>query len=160
MLSNGDARIGAITSNTALQRTQAQGTGIGSDPDLQALSTAAGYSQALYDEVLLQFDVTPTASGNLAFQYVFGSEEYPDFAPSPGEACSCVCTCRCSCSRKSIKCCLQGLVGDRTGQPRQRRTQLFKVLLCTLPCMLIFSDKTFKAVCWLRLCQLQLQQHS
>uniref|UniRef100_A0A383W8B1 Peptidase M11 gametolysin domain-containing protein n=1 Tax=Tetradesmus obliquus TaxID=3088 RepID=A0A383W8B1_TETOB len=83
VLSNGDARIGAITSNTALQRTQAQGTGIGSDPDLQALSTAAGYSQALYDEVLLQFDVTPTASGNLAFQYVFGSEEYPDFAPSP-----------------------------------------------------------------------------
>ncbi|KAF6250697.1 hypothetical protein COO60DRAFT_1629462 [Scenedesmus sp. NREL 46B-D3] len=83
VLSNGNARIGAITSNTALQKTQAQGTGASSDPDMQALSTAAGYSQALYDQVLLMFDVTPTVSGPLAFQYVFGSEEYPDFAPSP-----------------------------------------------------------------------------
>jgi hypothetical protein len=86
VLSNGNARIGAITSNTSPTRTQAQGTGPATDPDLQALSTAAGYgSQALFDQVLLTFDITPTASGNLAFQYVFGSEEYPDFAPSPGE---------------------------------------------------------------------------
>jgi hypothetical protein len=89
VLSNGDARIGAITSNTAAARTQAQGTGESSDPDLQELSAAAGYSQTLFDEVLLTFDITPTISGPLAFQYVFGSEEYPDFAPSPGEACRC-----------------------------------------------------------------------
>lgn len=84
MLSNGDARIATTTSNTAAQKTLAQGT-VSSDPDLQALSTAAGYSQALKDEVLLTFDITPTVSGPLAFQYVWGSEEYPDFAPSPGE---------------------------------------------------------------------------
>jgi hypothetical protein len=86
VLSNGNARIGAITSNTSPTRTQSQGTGPATDPDLQALSTAAGYgSQTLFDQVLLTFDMTPTASGNLAFQYVFGSEEYPDFAPSLGE---------------------------------------------------------------------------
>lgn len=84
MLSNGDASIGAATSNKYDQKTTDQGT-LSSDPDLQALSAAAGYSQALYDQVLLTFDITPAASGPLAFQYIFGSEEYPDSAPSPGE---------------------------------------------------------------------------
>lgn len=84
MLSNGDARISTTTSNTAEQKTLNQGSGASSDADLADLSAAAGYSQALYDAVLLTFDITPTVSGLLAFQYVFGSEEYPDFAPSPG----------------------------------------------------------------------------
>jgi hypothetical protein len=71
--------------NTNPQKTQAQGTGISTDEDLVALSEAAGYHQELKDAVLLSFDITPTVSGPLAFQYVFGSEEYPMFAPSPGE---------------------------------------------------------------------------
>lgn len=72
-------------SNTNPQKTQAQGTGVSTDPDLVGLSAAAGYDQELKDAVLLSFDITPTVSGPLAFQYVFGSEEYPFFAPSPGE---------------------------------------------------------------------------
>jgi hypothetical protein len=52
-----------------------QGTS-SSDPDLAAVSAASGAAaQNLFDEVLLSFDITPTVSGPLAFQYVFGSEE-------------------------------------------------------------------------------------
>jgi hypothetical protein len=67
-------------------KTMSHGT-VSTDPDLAALSAATGYSQTLHDEALLSFDLTPTVSGPLAFQYVFGSEEYPFFAPSPGREC-------------------------------------------------------------------------
>jgi hypothetical protein len=55
------------------------------EPELQAAAVAAGYRQVLYDQVTLQFDIIPTASGRLGFQYVFASEEYPQYAPSPCE---------------------------------------------------------------------------
>jgi len=89
VLSTGDAGIAATTSNTAAQKTLQQHPGVADviEPDLQAQSTSAGYSQSLHDQVTLQFDVTPTTSGPLAFQYIFGSEEYPDFAPSAGVWC-------------------------------------------------------------------------
>jgi hypothetical protein len=48
------------------------------DPLLQALSPGV----SLFDLATLNFDVTSTNGGNLlTFQYVFGSEEYPEFAP-------------------------------------------------------------------------------
>lgn len=74
VLSNGDANIGAITSNTADTKTLKQGTASTNDPDMVALSAAAGYTQSLNDAVFLTFDITPAVSGSLAFQYVFGSE--------------------------------------------------------------------------------------
>jgi hypothetical protein len=47
------------------------------DPQLQALTP-----QPTFDLATLEFDVTTTNGGNLfTFQYVFGSEEYPEFAP-------------------------------------------------------------------------------
>lgn len=84
VLSNGDARFGTLITNSANDKGAEQGT-IGADTDMQAASFAAGYNQSLLDQVLLTFDITPTVSGNLAFQYVFGSEEYPEFAPSEGK---------------------------------------------------------------------------
>eukprot|EP00878_Enallax_costatus_P023564 GHUV01025065.1.p1 GENE.GHUV01025065.1~~GHUV01025065.1.p1 ORF type:complete len:423 (+),score=66.03 GHUV01025065.1:176-1444(+) len=83
VLSNGDARFGTLITNSANDKGAAQGS-TSTDPDMQAASAAAGYQQSLLDQVLLTFDVTPSVSGNLAFQYVFGSEEYPEFAPSAG----------------------------------------------------------------------------
>ena len=51
------------------------------DPDLQA---ALEQCQPLFDLATLEFDVTSTNGGNLlTFQYVFGSEEYPEFALRP-----------------------------------------------------------------------------
>jgi hypothetical protein len=93
--------------NTNPQKTQAQGTGVSTDPDLVTLSEAAGYVQELKDAVLLSFDVTPTVSGPLAFQYVFGSEEYPVFAPSPGEGPAGVLPCKQS--NRSLNYCSAGL---------------------------------------------------
>ncbi len=49
----------------------------GSDPQLQALMP--GYT--INDATVLQFDFIP-ASNTLEFQYVFGSEEYPEFVNS------------------------------------------------------------------------------
>lgn len=55
----------------------------GTDVDMPGLLAAAGYSaQPLFDETQLTFDVVPTISGNLAFQYAFGSEEYSFWTPS------------------------------------------------------------------------------
>lgn len=86
-MSSGDACIGATTSNTASQKILQHGNMLlGTNPELQAVSAAAGYSQNLYDQVLLTFDITPTVSGPLAFQFVLGSEEHPMFSPTPGEA--------------------------------------------------------------------------
>ena len=47
----------------------------GSDPDLAAL--IPGYS--IYDAAVLEFDFIP-ASDTLLFEYIFGSEEFPEFA--------------------------------------------------------------------------------
>lgn len=86
VLSTGDASYAALLTNSVDDDGFGRATGvISTDPDMNAASTAAGYTQNLLDQVLLTFDLTPTISGNLAFQYVFGSEEYPEFVPTPGE---------------------------------------------------------------------------
>lgn len=55
------------------------GNGIssGGDPDLQALSP--GYT--IYDATVLEFDFIP-ASDTIRFNYIFGSEEFPEFVGS------------------------------------------------------------------------------
>lgn len=45
------------------------------DADLDSL--IPGYTT--YDAVVLEFDVTPGKSGELVFQYTFGSEEYNEW---------------------------------------------------------------------------------
>lgn len=83
LLATGDAQTGALTNNTGEKVSLAQPLGVpGTDDDLKVTSTLSGYDQVLYDQVMLQFDITPTQSGNLAFQYVFGSEEYPENTPA------------------------------------------------------------------------------
>lgn len=44
----------------------------------------------LYDTAILEFDFTTTISGPIGFQYVFGSEEYPEYAPPPSKVQSCL----------------------------------------------------------------------
>lgn len=56
------------------------------DPDLQALGQSTYSNTNLFDTVALTFDITPSASGNISFHYVFGSEEYPQFAPGGPQA--------------------------------------------------------------------------
>jgi hypothetical protein len=97
VLSTGNATQGAVTSNSKAINcsTQQYGDQTSQQPainaDLQATSDA-GYSQKLFDQVTLQFDVTPTNSGPVSFQYVFGSEEYPYYAPSTSESQLCSAT--------------------------------------------------------------------
>lgn len=92
ILSTGNARAGSVTANNVQGVYSAKQYGTNTtlqpapSPDLQASSKASGYgSQSLFDQVTLQFDITPTNSGPVSFQYVFGSEEYPFFAPSASE---------------------------------------------------------------------------
>jgi hypothetical protein len=66
---------GAIGPNTSGSTNNTPASGFGfSDPDLAALS---GFS--LNDAAVLQFDFIPTGD-SLAFNFVFGSDEYPEFA--------------------------------------------------------------------------------
>jgi gliding motility-associated-like protein len=66
---------GAIGPNTSGSTNNTPASGFGfSDPDLAALS---GFS--LNDAAVLQFDFVPTGD-SLAFNFVFGSDEYPEFA--------------------------------------------------------------------------------
>lgn len=74
ILSSGDV-VDAIGPNNASNTTT--NTGGGSDPDLVNLSGGNNID----DASILQFDLIP--EGNvLAFNYVFGSEEYPEYANS------------------------------------------------------------------------------
>ena len=52
-------------------------TGSGSDPDLEAI--ASGYS--IHDATVVEFDFVP-ASDTIRFNYIFGSEEFPEYANS------------------------------------------------------------------------------
>ncbi|MFM1998204.1 MAG: hypothetical protein RL204_151 [Bacteroidota bacterium] len=66
---------GAIGPNTSGSTNNTPASGFGfSDPDLAELS---GFS--LNDAAVLQFDFIPTGD-SLAFNFVFGSDEYPEFA--------------------------------------------------------------------------------
>jgi hypothetical protein len=66
---------GAIGPNTSGSTNNTPSSGFGfSDPDLAELS---GF--ALNDAAVLEFDFIPTGD-SLAFNFVFGSDEYPEFA--------------------------------------------------------------------------------
>lgn len=52
-----------------------------SDPDLNALLAAAGSSSTTQDVCALEFDFVPSGD-SVKFRYVFGSEEYPEYACS------------------------------------------------------------------------------
>lgn len=66
---------GAIGPNTSGSTNNTPSSGFGAtDPDLAELS---GFS--LNDAAVLQFDFIPTGD-SLAFNFVFGSDEYPEFA--------------------------------------------------------------------------------
>ena len=66
---------GAIGPNTSGSTFNTPASGFGfSDPDLAELS---GFS--LNDAAVLEFDFVPTGD-SLAFNFVFGSDEYPEFA--------------------------------------------------------------------------------
>lgn len=54
-------------------------TGAAGDADLQALNSG-GFTS--YDASLLEFDLTVAGDGDMNFQYVFGSEEYPEYVGS------------------------------------------------------------------------------
>lgn len=63
----------AVGPNTSTSSTTSNGTG--SDPQLASLT-----SSAINDKCLMEFDFVPHSS-SIEFRYVFGSEEYPEFAP-------------------------------------------------------------------------------
>jgi hypothetical protein len=71
MLSTGNARVGARTTNTENASTDF-GSNIG-DQDLQSINSKI-YQQPLKDEAIFTFDITPTLTGDIYFSYVFGSE--------------------------------------------------------------------------------------
>jgi gliding motility-associated-like protein len=54
--------------------------GVGGDPDLEALS-----NENINDQAVLEFDFIPTGD-TLRFNYVFGSEEYPEYVNSFNDA--------------------------------------------------------------------------
>lgn len=56
------------------------------DDDLLHVSNVTYPNKSLFDTVKLVFDITPSVSGPLYFQYVFGSEEYPNYAPGGAQA--------------------------------------------------------------------------
>ncbi|MBK8492753.1 MAG: choice-of-anchor L domain-containing protein [Saprospirales bacterium] len=73
VICSGDVNlIGQPVAEFANQNNQTPG-----DADLQAL---AGFQS--YDAAVLEFDITVSDEGDLEFQYVFGSEEYPEFVGS------------------------------------------------------------------------------
>eukprot|EP00877_Chromochloris_zofingiensis_P006717 jgi/Chrzof1/2299/Cz11g10050.t1 len=82
IMSTGNAQYGVdyVNANTNSQSRNSGSTS--ADTELQALAASMGYgSMALYDTAVLEFDITPTVTGGVSFQYVFGSEEYPENAP-------------------------------------------------------------------------------
>jgi hypothetical protein len=98
-LSTGDARAAIVPANTNDSSSLQDITGPREDLHLRracrdaeaaatgtANSTSSGggslAGQTLLDVVALEFDLTPAVSGPLVFSYVFGSEEYPEFAVS------------------------------------------------------------------------------
>lgn len=85
VLSSGNAVVGSQVTNTGNSNVQI-GTTV-EDSDLQSISTCASClypNKHLLDTVSLTFDITPGATGAVSFQYVFGSEEYPEYAPRNG----------------------------------------------------------------------------
>ncbi len=66
VISNGNASMGAAITNPTTNANMALGSTI-SDDDIQAVS-AQTYAQTLFDVTRLQFDLTPRATGTVAFQ--------------------------------------------------------------------------------------------
>lgn len=86
MLSNGNARSAARVTNSATTTAGTQWGILIEDSDLRREANITYPGARLFDTIKLVFDITPTVSGPLQFQYVFGSEEYPDFAPGSGNS--------------------------------------------------------------------------
>ncbi|MFP4662792.1 MAG: choice-of-anchor L domain-containing protein [Bacteroidales bacterium] len=74
VLTSGDAEEAAGPDDATSEGTISTG---GSDADLQALIP----SHSVNDAAILEFDFMP-ASDTLQFEYIFGSEEFPEFANS------------------------------------------------------------------------------
>eukprot|EP00877_Chromochloris_zofingiensis_P006711 jgi/Chrzof1/2293/Cz11g09330.t1 len=52
------------------------------DPELKGLATQMGYgTMVLKDTAILEFDFVPLVTGSFSFKYVFGSDEFPEYAP-------------------------------------------------------------------------------
>jgi hypothetical protein len=69
-----------FVSNSALQQRWVSGRGVCNSSQLAA--------QEVFDLSALEFDLTPAISGNLMFQYVFGSDEYrPQVFTAHGGSC-------------------------------------------------------------------------
>jgi hypothetical protein len=98
VLSTGDARAALTPANTNDTLSLGDVTGLREDIHLRqacrdvdaavtgttATANASSSSlagQRLVDPVALEFDLTPAVSGPLVFSYVFGSDEYPEYAP-------------------------------------------------------------------------------
>ncbi|MCC6282756.1 MAG: choice-of-anchor L domain-containing protein, partial [Saprospiraceae bacterium] len=78
LLTSGDANL-AIGPNDAPNTTFAfEGTG---DPDLDYLSDQLGNGTPSTDACIVELDVF-VATDELSFEYIFGSEEYPEFVDS------------------------------------------------------------------------------
>lgn len=79
VLSSGNAL--AIPNAVGVFATAAFLNGNLGDPDLNALLLASGSNVSSRDACVLEFDFVP-AGDTIKFDYVFGSEEYPEFACS------------------------------------------------------------------------------
>lgn len=79
IVTNGNAVVAVDTYNKGTSNTKLTGCPV--DADVTAVSKALYPTPSVFDPVTLSFDVVPQATGNATFQYVFGSEEYPEYAP-------------------------------------------------------------------------------
>jgi hypothetical protein len=69
VLSSGNATLAAAGTNPTALASLALKTGTAvTDADMVAASAASGFSQTLFDGVMLTFDITPTASGPIYFR--------------------------------------------------------------------------------------------
>lgn len=79
LLLTSGASVNAIGPNNSSSMTAANGTA--GDSDLNYLSTLQGNSSLSNDACVVELDVF-AATDELAFEYIFGSEEYPEFVGS------------------------------------------------------------------------------
>ena len=78
MLTSGDANLAIGPNDTGNATFAFNGTG---DPDLDYLSEQLGNGTPSTDACIVELDVF-VATDELSFEYVFGSEEYPEFVDS------------------------------------------------------------------------------
>lgn len=86
-MSTGNAVLGTTSTNANVgSSTQLNGTE-SMDPELKGLATQMGYgTMVLKDTAILEFDFVPLVTGSFSFKYVFGSDEFPEYAPPTSKA--------------------------------------------------------------------------